>query len=141
MSAVSRVIPICLLVLITLPFAIQSAEAQQREVSTPQVISTAGNATPELSDLSLDGFSREPARVQSPLDLEDDEDPSWLRRHPVLTGAILGAASGFAAYYIGSSRDEYCQDPDMFPCEIGIPFFVIGGAGLGAGIVAAVRAL
>lgn len=76
-------------------------------------------------------------RVESPASLAGAPsgaagERSWISRHPVQAGAIAGATLGLVAALIEIQRDSYCQDPDMIPCETGIPIAVGIGAGLGA---------
>jgi hypothetical protein len=58
----------------------------------------------------------------------------WWQRHATLLGSVVGAALGLGGYYAYVHDDAYCRDPDMFPCETAIPFFVLGGAAGGAGL-------
>ena len=83
----------------------------------------------EVASLSL---VQEDISLQPLLDTASNETKSWWSRHPVLTGALAGAIIGAGGYYLAVRNDEYCRDPDMFPCEIGYPFYAAGGAAVGA---------
>jgi hypothetical protein len=46
-------------------------------------------------------------------------------------GLLVGAGIGYLGYKAYYKRDEYCREADMVGCEVLIPGFVLGGAGLG----------
>lgn len=106
----------------------RSAAQERSPVHTPvyPMLSTAGSAPPPASSAT--------ARLQADLDMQlhSREAGSWLRRHPVLGGALIGSALGLAGYVLYARNDPYCRDPDMFPCELAIPIYVAGGASIGA---------
>jgi hypothetical protein len=141
MPLASRICFTALLAVLALPFAVDSASAQQRQTSSRWMSSTRGPAAAGHTIRYSHELTSAPLIQPPAIELAVDNQPSWWRRHPVWIGTLIGAAAGLGVFYLSSSRDEYCQDPDMVPCEAGIPFFVIGGGALGAGLVAAVRTL
>jgi hypothetical protein len=141
MAFISRLVSTILLGCLALLFAVGAAAAQQRQTSSRWMSSTGGLAAPGHSILISHVLTSSPLIQLPAIELAVENQPSWWRRHPVWIGTLVGATAGLGVYYISSSQDDYCQDPDMVPCEAGIPFFVIGGGALGAGLVAAVRAL
>jgi hypothetical protein len=71
-----------------------------------------------------------------------DARKSWIQRHPVAAGAIIGGlvALGLAVYHV--QTDDYCRDPDMISCGYIVPAAVGVGAAGGAfiGYVASIPA-
>jgi hypothetical protein len=55
----------------------------------------------------------------------------WWERHSVWSGVLAGSVLGLGGYYLSTRNDPYCRDPDIFPCELAAPIFVVSGAAVG----------
>jgi hypothetical protein len=71
------------------------------------------------------------ARAQSD---DDGSRGSWMERHPVLTGALLGFGVGFGLTYAVAAGDD--KDEFLTPVGAGGPALVYGGIAAGFGALA-----
>jgi hypothetical protein len=60
-------------------------------------------------------------------------DRSWIERHPVWTGALVGFSAGFLLTYAVGDDDEHAL---LRPVDPGGPALVWGGLGAGLGALA-----
>ena len=127
------------LLAISMFIAAAPAGAQQRSAFADSLAAAAAPVEDEGRVAAPVWWSAQPGsrlpEAGSPLLLEATRDE--MRRMPVagyrLVGALAGAAVGILGYYVsGYEEDEYCREPDMFPCVPPLLIFGGGGALVGA---------
>jgi len=124
----NKLLPAALSAIAMLLVAAAPAVAQQRSALAASV---AAAAVPVEHDASTQPGLRLPEAGASLL-LEGTRDEMRMSVGQYrMWGALVGAAVGVLGYYVTGYQDDYCRDPDFFPCEPGFVVYGVGGAAVG----------